>query len=209
MSEARFCVLRSRKQACALAVAFLAPLLCVSAARAQAGPEKGGHELAVWSSGGHSVSGGVSGIGVWDAGVRYGWILTEPHGPGVLRGNLECAVGAVPVYVFFEPGRTVYGASFEPLVLQWNFARHGRVVPYAQSSGGVLFTNHDLPAGISTVNFTPSAAAGIHILGDRFHWSAEIRYQHISDAGLTKPNPGVNTIQGRIGFGWFSRAHKK
>jgi hypothetical protein len=187
----------------------LAPLLCVPAACAQAGPEKGAHELEVWSSGGHSVSGGASSIGVWDAGAHYGWILTELHGPGVLRGSFECAVGAVPVFVFFQPGRTTYGASLEPLVLQWNFASHGRVVPYGQLSGGVLFTNHDIPAGISTVNFTPSAAAGMHLLGRKFHWSVELRYQHISDAGLTKPNPGVNTIQGRIGFGWFSRAGKQ
>jgi len=208
MSEAGFRGLWSRRQGWAIAAALLAPLLCVPAARAQAAPEKGGHELEVWSSGGHSVSGGASGIGVWDAGARYGWILTGPHGPGLLRGNFECAVGAVPVFLFFEPGRTVYGASLEPLILQWNFEKHGRVVPYAQLSGGVLFTNHDFPAGISTVNFTPSAAAGVHLLGHKIHWSAELRYQHISDAGLTTPNPGVNTIQGRIGIGWFSRGAK-
>jgi hypothetical protein len=28
---------------------------------------------------------------------------------------------------------------------------------------------------------------------------------HISNAGMTKPNPGINTIQVRIGFGTFRR----
>jgi hypothetical protein len=28
---------------------------------------------------------------------------------------------------------------------------------------------------------------------------------HISNAGLATPNPGINTIQLRLGFGWFSQ----
>jgi hypothetical protein len=66
----------------------------------------------------------------------------------------------------------------------------------------VLFTNHQVPPGTSTTNFTPSAALGLHFLGERA-WSAEIRYLHISNAGLTAFNPGVNTIELRLGFGKF------
>jgi hypothetical protein len=31
----------------------------------------------------------------------------------------------------------------------------------------------------------------------------DVRYMHISNAGLTVPNPGVNTVQVRLGFGKF------
>src|SRR3954470_10287726 len=49
-------------------------LMACDSARAQQEPEKGGHEVQFWTGGGSSHSGGVGGIGVWNAGVRYGWI---------------------------------------------------------------------------------------------------------------------------------------
>jgi hypothetical protein len=67
----------------------------------------------------------------------------------------------------------------------------------------VLFTNRNVPAGTNTVNFTPSAAIGTHILGGKYNWSVEVRYLHISNAGLAVPNPGLNTVQVRLGIGRF------
>src|ERR1700730_12449787 len=68
---------------------------------AQAGPEKGGRELEIWTSGGHGVKGAASDIGVWTAGGRYGWILTGPRGPGLLRGNLEYVRERGALFLFF------------------------------------------------------------------------------------------------------------
>jgi len=36
-------------------------------------------------------------------------------------------------------------------------------------------------------------------------WSAEVRYMHISNAGISALNPGVNTLQLRVGVGMFTR----
>src|SRR5438045_8986558 len=79
---------------------MFAVFLIAPAARGQAGPLEGGHELQVWTGGGHGISGSQSGDSVWNAGFRYGLILTAPHGPGFLRGRLEYALDAVPVFVF-------------------------------------------------------------------------------------------------------------
>jgi hypothetical protein len=35
--------------------------------------------------------------------------------------------------------------------------------------------------------------------------SLELRYMHISNAGLATPNPGINTVQVRLGVGKFFR----
>src|SRR5215469_6359197 len=78
---------------------------------AQAAPEKGGNEVQIWTGGGHSVSGGTKNTGVFNAGLRYGWILTDPHVPGFLRGRFEYAVDAVPVFLVFQPANTAYGAG--------------------------------------------------------------------------------------------------
>jgi len=101
-------------------------LLCFSsAAWAQARPEDGGHEVEVWTGGGHSVPGGTSDTSVWNVGVRYGWILTRPHGPGFLNGRFEYVLDAVPVFMVFQRYNTAYGGGFSPLGLEWDFAARG------------------------------------------------------------------------------------
>jgi hypothetical protein len=178
------------------------PSLC----RAQAAPEQGGHEIQIWAGGGHSVAGGRGDAGAFNAGLRYGWIITGPHLPGFLRGRFEYAVDAVPVFLVFQPANTAYGVGFDPLGLKWNFQRHGRISPYLELTGGALFTNHSVPTGTNTVNFTPSVAFGTHILGAKYNWNLELRYLHISNAGLATPNPGINTVQVRLGIGKFSKS---
>jgi hypothetical protein len=165
-------------------------LFATSLTFAQGRPEYGGRELQVWTGGGHSVPGGTKDTNVWNAGFRYGWILTQPHLPGFLSGRFELAVDAV------------YGAGVNPVGLKWIFATRGHIAPFLELNGGTLFTTHEVPRGTSTVNFTPGAAFGFYFFGEHA-WSLDVRYLHISNAGLTVPNPGVNTVQVRLGFGKF------
>ena len=181
-----------------------------AAALAQGYPEAAGTEVQLWVGGGHSVAGGTSRTGLANAGLRYGWVLTEPHGPGFLKGRFEYAVDGVPLFLVFQPANTAYGVGVNPLGLKWDFMPHGRFVPYAELGGGILFTTHDVPRGTSSVNFTPGAALGTHIVTSEMNWSLELRYMHISNAGLSSPNPGLNSVQVRLGIGAFratKRAH--
>jgi lipid A 3-O-deacylase len=176
----------------------------VPAARAQSEPEAGGHELQLWTGGGHGLNGSTSDTGVWNVGARYGWVLTAPVGPGPLRGRFEYAVDVVPVFVLFQRPGTAYGFGLNPFALKWNFMAHHNVAPYVDLGGGTLFTNEKTPPGTSRVNFTTSGAVGVHFLRSKYNWSAEVRFMHISNAGLTTPNPGINTLQVRLGFGRFT-----
>ena len=184
-----------------------AVLIACSLCAAQTGPEQGGHEVEIWAGGGHSVAGGRGNTGAFNAGLRYGWIITGPHLPGFLRGRFEYAVDAVPVFLIFQPANTAYGVGFDPLGLKWNFERHGRLSPYLELTGGVVRTNQNVPTGTNTVNFMDQAAFGTHILGEKYNWSLELRYMHISNAGLGNLNPGVNTVQVRLGVGRFFSGH--
>jgi lipid A 3-O-deacylase len=168
-------------------------------------PEEGGREIQVWTGGGYTVPGGTKDTGVWNLGLRYGWILTAPHGPGFLKGRFEYGVDAVPMFLVFQPANTAYGVGLDPLTLKWNFATRGKVSPFLELNGGVLFTTHDVPTGTNSVNFASSLAFGTHILGPKYNWSLEARYMHISNAGLATPNPGINTVQVRLGVGRFFR----
>jgi hypothetical protein len=183
----------------------LALFAIVPAARAQAGPVEGGHELQAWTGGGHGLSGTQSGDGVWNVGLRYGLILTAPHGPGFLRGRLEYAVDAVPVFLVVQKTNTAYGAGLNPFAFKWALDTSHSVVPYFEIGGGTLFTNTKVPEATSRINFTSTAALGLHFLRSKHNISAEVRYMHISNAGLAAPNPGINTFQFRLGFGLFSQ----
>jgi len=183
-------------------------LLLSPLAWSQGRPEDGGREFEVWTGSGHSVPGGTSNTSVWNAGLRYGWILTRPHGPGFLKGRFEYVLDGTPVFVLFQKYNTTYGGGFSPLGLKWDFATRGRIEPYVELNGGTLFTNHQVPIGTSSVNFTDAAALGIHLLGTRWAWSLEARYMHISNAGLGNLNPGINTVQVRLGVGKFWRCQQ-
>jgi lipid A 3-O-deacylase PagL len=184
---------------------FFTLFLFVPMAHAQAGPVEGEHEVQIWTGGGHGTNGSQSSDGIWNVGLRFGLILTAPHGPGFLRGRLEYAIDAVPVFLVFQKQNTAYGAGINPFAFKWALDRHGSVVPYFEMGGGTLFTNTQVPAGTSRVNFTTSGAIGLHFLRSKHNLSAELRYMHISNAGLATPNPGINTVQLRLGFGRFSQ----
>lgn len=181
-------------------------LLCASQAGAQTELEDASHELQVWTGGGHGINGSASDTGVWDVGGRYGWILTDPAGPGFLRGRFEYAVDIVPIFMVFQRTGATYGGGVNPFALKWNFVpRHHHIAPYVDIGGGTLFTNERTPPGTSRINFTTSGALGAYFLRHKYSWSLEARFMHISNAGMTTPNPGINTMQVRIGFAKFRK----
>src|SRR5579864_122846 len=106
--------------------------LLISAASAQQGPEDGGREIQLWTGGGYTVPGGTKDTGIWNLGLRYGWILTSPHGPGFLKGRFEYAVDAVPMFLIFQPANTSYGVALDPITLKWNFAARGHIAPFME-----------------------------------------------------------------------------
>lgn len=173
--------------------------------RAQGTPEESSRELQVWTGGGHGINGSQSGTGVWNLGLRYGLLLTSPHGPGFLRGQLEYAFDIVPAWAIVQKTNTVYGGGVNPFAFKWIFSSPKKVKPFFQIEGGTLFTTKEVPEGTSQINFTTSGGIGAHFLGEKHNFSVEVRFQHISNAGMTNPNPGINTMQARIGFGAFRK----
>src|SRR5215471_10967210 len=138
-------------------------------------------DLGVWAGGGFSVPGGTKDTHTMNAGVRLGKVLTDDHLGGFLRGNFEWSADLIPIYYIWQPApaQNAYSAAFNPVNLKWNFTNSARTVPYLEVGGGVLFSNN------------------------RRAFTAGVRYEHISNAGLTTPNPGINTVQFQVGMNWF------
>jgi hypothetical protein len=174
-------------------------LTCTCAVGQEIG--RGSREFEFFAQGGHSVSGGRGDTSIFNAGARCGFGLFQ-----LGRGAVQYELEAIPVYYIYQPIKSAYGVSFTPFDLKYNFTRDGaRAVPFLELGGGVLFTNNDVPAGTNSVNFTPQAGIGIHMpFGTHgYHATLALKYVHISNAGLSVPNPGINTIQFRLGIGKF------
>ena len=168
----------------------------------------GNWEIGVTVGGGHSFQGGLGATGdtgLFNTNVRLGYVISHEHGSGPLRGTFEYAGEITPVNVIFQQ-TNVYGFSVTPVIVKWNFTAAKRVVPYVEAGGGLLITASDVPVGANTLNFTPQAAVGLQI----FHRpnravSAAVHWVHISDAYLTRFNPGIDSIQFTLGYHWWKQ----
>lgn len=175
------------------------------------GPEKGSNEWQVWVGGAYPINLSYAPQGpVGTAGATYGRVLTDPRGPGFLRSRFEWAFEVVPVVEVFLPKYPVYGVGITPVVWKWNFVTRRRLSPYWEFAGGALFSNHRFVPGGTTFNFTASTAAGVTFPwgeSGKYSWTVDVRCFHVSNAGLGDRDPGLNSIELRLGFGLFS--HRK
>ena len=68
-----------------------------------------------------------------------------------------------------------------------------RIRPFAEASGGIIYTGQPVPARTTTFNFIDQAGFGVRFESTSTRsWLAGYRFQHISNAGRVKPNPGAN-----------------
>ncbi|WP_263374723.1 acyloxyacyl hydrolase [Granulicella aggregans] len=175
------------------------------------------------------------------AGVHAGKVLYSHDKTGLLRGNFEYAMELFPYWQSYTPkferakcvagpllggitcspyytvGGTFTGVTLTPIILRWNFTGHGRLVPWAQAAGGLLWTDHKYPAfgsptlnltndgpntDASVWNFTPQGGVGLHyFLSPTRSIDFGANAVHISSASLGDKNPGVNaSVQFNIGY---------
>jgi hypothetical protein len=124
--------------------------------------------------------------------LSWGRVLSEPRGPGVLRGRFQWSVELVPFFGQYQPDHT-YGFGITPLLWRWNFEPYGRVAPFAELAGGGLWTGDALPAETTTSNFTAHVAYGIrYFVKPRAAVVVSYRLHHISNGNRRDRNPGVN-----------------
>jgi hypothetical protein len=110
------------------------------------------------------------------------------------KGSLELLVDVSPFIQVRQPD-SVRGWSVSPLFVRWNFPPMGPRGPriFAEVSGSLLFTNAPVPVRTTTFNFRDEAGFGVRFEESRGRaWLVGYRFQHISNAGRVKPNPGAN-----------------
>jgi hypothetical protein len=111
-------------------------------------------------------------------------------GPG--RGSLELLVDVTPFLQLRQPD-LVRGWSVAPLFVRWNFLAigDGAARVFGEGSGSLLFTTS--PVRSTTFNFMEQVGFGVRFEESRGRaWLVGYRFQHISNGGRVKPNPGAN-----------------
>jgi lipid A 3-O-deacylase len=102
-------------------------------------------------------------------GARAGKVLTDPLGPGFLRGRFEYSAEVMPWWqgrtaTFerynltatndpniavsrgpYETGGAYNGISITPVLLRWDLGGSRRILPFVQGGGGLIWTNHKFP----------------------------------------------------------------
>jgi hypothetical protein len=136
------------------------------------------------------------------ASLSYGYMLGSVKGEGCwYRGNWEFR------------GELFSGAQFSPkdewLVgltphLRYNFATGTRWIPFVDAGAGVSATGIRAPDLSHYFEFNLQAATGVRwFIRDNVALSIEARYLHMSCAGLSTPNLGLNNVNGMVGISWF------
>jgi hypothetical protein len=117
--------------------------------------------------------------GYWDFSLGY-W---HPHNPA--GGNNDVVdLGITPVFRLTEKVRSNIAPYFEAAV------------------GGHFISEHAIYTGRNmSTNFQFGDHVGIGVsLGDKHEWDVGLRLQHLSNAGIKNPNPGINFYQARVGY---------
>ena len=109
------------------------------------------------------------------------------------KGSFEMLVDVTPFFQVRQPD-LVRGWSVAPLFLRWNFPAIGEAARvYGEISGSLLFTSAPVPVRTTTFNFLDQAGFGVRFEENRRRaWLVGYRFQHISNGGRVKPNPGAN-----------------
>ena len=156
-------------------------------------------------------SGAVAGIAIFGGrqehdltllSLSYGHMLGNVVGQGHwYRGNWELR------------GELFGGAQVSPerdwLVgltphLRYNLATGTRWVPYADMGAGVTATGIGHPDLSGTFEFNLQANTGVHwFLYDNVAVTFETGYLHLSCAGMSSPNQGLNGVKAMVGVTWF------
>jgi hypothetical protein len=137
-------------------------------------------------------AGGGSGIRLWRAGAQWSWERKWfTGGRWHLGGYWDAQLGG------WHDGNDIADVSLTPVFRLQESARSG-LSPYVEAAIGVhLLSDKQITP---TKRFGSSFQFGDHLgvgvrFGERGRHDLGLRLQHLSNAGLKDPNPGINLWQ--------------
>ena len=88
--------------------------------------------------------------------------------------------------------------------MRYNFATGTRWIPFFDAGAGVTATGIAHPDLGGTFEFNLQPGVGMHwFVRDNLALTGEVKYMHMSCAGIDNPNLGLNDVVFWIGVTWF------
>ena len=132
--------------------------------------------------------------------VRLSRLPLDPVGEGFWRGALE--TGIEPWLQYYP--RQNAGAEGLKLVLRYHFLRASPLLPYVEALAGVGATSLNVQENDSNHIVVLEAGVGLSYFVTRgLALTAGYRFQHLSNAGTSRPNRGLNFDTGVLGVSFF------
>jgi lipid A 3-O-deacylase len=154
------------------------------------------------------VSGGIGGFGSLEShdlalgSVSYGLVLSGVVKEGRWwQGNWEFRMELF--------GGAQYSPREDWLVgltphLRYNFATGTRFIPFLDAGLGITATSIGEPDLGGVFQFNEQGGGGVHwFFKDQLALTLEARYIHVSNAGIERPNRGLNGVIGLVGVTRF------
>jgi hypothetical protein len=183
---------------------FVLSAATIAAEPAPAGP---------WNAGAWTVESGV----LWEIGtgtpiayrlvpVQLSWRSAEFWSRGLADGSrvvLRHRLTLLGTWIESGPESHYVGFSGSPSLEWWN--KSGTWSLYTGIGGGAGFINSQGVKGGQGQDFTFNwfIRGGLeHVTSRHTHLTSGIMYQHMSNGGQTKPNPGIDALGFTLGYGW-------
>ncbi|MFL5607068.1 MAG: acyloxyacyl hydrolase [Gemmatimonadaceae bacterium] len=130
-----------------------------------------------------------------------------PTAQGTQTASARCSEHKCELTPFqrtFPPG-SAFGAGVSPLGLTWVFRRDGRIRPVLATTGGMLWTDREMPTtAASRFNFTVTAEAGLRAAISRsYELTTTYRFHHLSNAGFAE-NVALASQLLSVGVRWHA-----
>lgn len=137
--------------------------------------------------------------------IAYGHMLGGVTGKDHwYRGNFEARLelfGGMQYHPDIDTDGWLVGLTPH---LRYNFATGTRWIPFFDIGAGVTATGIGQPDLSGTFEFNLQATTGVHyFLCDNLALTGDVRYMHMSCAGIHKPNLGLNDVVFMLGLTWF------
>jgi hypothetical protein len=137
---------------------------------------------------------------------RWGYVWTDLIGDDVLGGIFQ-GNGEVIIEGMFGVGTSGDMDGWtEGLAVMYkhNFITGTRCVPYVELGNGVSMNQWGIYECNSDFEFISQVGTGVqYFFNDGWCWMIGARYHHMSNAGLTKSNPGLNNVIFTTGVSHF------
>jgi opacity protein-like surface antigen len=158
--------------------------------------------LEAGASYGYAAFGGLQAHHLALTSLSYGHMLGPIVGDNHwYRGNPEWRVELFGGMQFSPDDDWLVGLTPH---LRYNFATGTRWIPFLDGGAGVTATGIGPPDLGNIFEFNLQVGAGVHcFVRDNLALTVEARYIHLSCAGISQPNEGVNGAIGMVGLTWF------